>query len=60
MHPIAIQMFKRCYCNRDFDVNDIEMIVKQLRQSAGLNTLELFSKNNCKLDNKDKTLSTCY
>ncbi|MCX8650616.1 hypothetical protein J3U21_10180 [Gilliamella sp. B2776] len=55
MHPIAIQMFKRCYCNRDFDVNDIEMIVKQLRQSAGLNTLELFSKKNCKLDNKDKT-----
>ena len=49
-------MFKRCYCNQDFDVNNIEMIVTQLKQSVSLNTLELFSKNNCKLDNKDKTL----
>lgn len=31
------------------------MMVKQLRQSAGLTSLELFSKTNCKLDDKDRT-----
>jgi hypothetical protein len=57
---LSIRIIKQCHCNRDFAVADIRMIVKQLRQSVGLNSLELFSKSNCKLDDKDRTLYECF
>ncbi len=44
-----------CYCNRDFSVEDVKQIVKQLRNSEGVKSTALFFSKNCKLPNEDKT-----
>jgi hypothetical protein len=48
-----------CFCDRDFELNEFEKIIYDLRKSEtkGNNQVDvkLFQKNNCKLKEEDKT-----
>lgn len=55
-HPINyINNNRSCFCNRDFAVDEVKHIVKSLRESEGISSVDLFDKNNCNIPVSDKT-----
>lgn len=50
----------KCYCNRDFTIEEFTKILEKLRDSEPLvkksSKYNLFGSDNCELDSKDKTI----
>ena len=46
---------KKCFCDRDLELDELKLIVKQLRLSEGKTSTSLFSDENCPLSSSDKT-----
>ncbi|GAA4166627.1 hypothetical protein GCM10022217_40720 [Chryseobacterium ginsenosidimutans] len=45
----------KCFCDRDLELEELKLIVKQLRLSEKIISTSLFSDENCPLLNSDKT-----
>ncbi|PWN68976.1 hypothetical protein C1631_012965 [Chryseobacterium phosphatilyticum] len=46
---------KRCYCDRDLTIDELKLIIKQLRASEKKNSTAIFDDENCPLQESDKT-----
>src|SRR5699024_7429295 len=59
IHPVALvnNMLKlnKCFCDRDFATEEINKIVKALRDYDGIKNYNLFTSKNCNIPQKDKT-----
>jgi predicted chitinase len=44
-----------CYCGRDFTLDEIKSVVSKMRKTEGIKTKDLFTSENCPLNDSDKT-----
>jgi predicted chitinase len=44
-----------CFCNRDISVDETKKIIKELRDSEAIKNYNLFTSQNCPLNDNDKT-----
>ena len=44
-----------CFCNRNLTVEETKKIIQELRDSEGIKNYNLFTSQNCPLNDNDKT-----